>query len=85
MLIKAIIFAGEQGDLELTRTSTGAHVTQDHEVIADFIWTDSRETRYEKATDVATRLYGRDRRGRAKATNSMIHDVLNEIERVMGR
>jgi hypothetical protein len=29
-------------------------------------------------------VYGTDRRGRAAATNSMVHDVLNEIERVAG-
>ena len=39
---------------------------------------------FAKATEVAKVVYGTDRRGRAAATNSMIHDVMNEIERVAG-
>ena len=37
-----------------------------------------------KAVEVAKAVYGTDRRGRAAATNSMVHDVLNEMERVAG-
>ena len=53
-------------------------------VIAEFRRDESREARYAKACIVATRVYGTDRHGRPAATNSMIHDVMNEIERVAG-
>jgi hypothetical protein len=45
---------------------------------------EDRDRRYAKAAEVARYVYGADRRGRAAATNSMIHDVLNEMERVAG-
>ena len=38
----------------------------------------------EPGAEVAKFVYGTDRQGRAAATNSMVHDVLNEMERVAG-
>lgn len=51
-----------------------AHITRDED----------RDARYAKAVEVAKVVSGTDRRGRAAATNSMVHDVLNEMERVAG-
>jgi hypothetical protein len=52
--------------------------------IAHIARDENRESRYAKAAEVAKVVYGTDRRGRAAATNSMVHDVLNEMERVAG-
>lgn len=52
--------------------------------IAHIARDEDRESRYAKATEVAKVVYGTDRRGRAAATNSMVHDVMNEMERVAG-
>ena len=55
-------------------TKTGLATTRDED----------RDDRYAKAVEVAKVVYGTDRCGRAAATNSMVHDVLNEMERVAG-
>jgi hypothetical protein len=52
--------------------------------IAHIARDEDREARYAKAVEVAKAVYGTDRRGRAAATNSMVHDVLNEMERIAG-
>ena len=93
MNIKTIVIAGIQEDIKITRTDAGATVSverfkraagkHDH-VIAEVGRDEDRDTRYAKAVEVAKAVYGTDRRGRAAATNSMVHDVLNEIERVAG-
>lgn len=93
MNIKTIVIEGVQDDVKITRTDAGAVVTVDRftrsagkhdHVIADVGRDEDREARYAKAAEVAKVVYGTDRRGRANATNSMVHDVLNEIERVAG-
>ncbi|MBX3497765.1 MAG: hypothetical protein KF769_16140 [Parvibaculum sp.] len=93
MNIKTIVIAGVQEDIKITRTDAGATVSverftraagkHDH-VIAEVGREEDRDARYAKAVEVAKAVYGTDRRGRAAATNSMVHDVLNEIERVAG-
>ena len=45
---------------------------------------DDREYRFAVAYNAAKLIYGVDRRGEPNATNSMIHDVISEIERVAG-
>ena len=93
MTIKTIVIAGNDEDIKITRTDAGATVSVERhsrsagkhdKVLADFGRDESREARYAKACIVAMHVYGSDRRGRPAATNSMIHDVMNEIERVAG-
>ena len=93
MTIKTIVIEGINQDITISRTERGAEVTvaerlsssAEHTVcIAHIAREDDRGSRYAKATEVAKYIYGTDRRGRASATNSMIHDVLNEMERVAG-
>ncbi len=93
MTIKTIVIEGVDQDITIRRTERGAEVTIEQHTrragkqdicIAHIARDENRESRYAKATEVAKVVYGTDRRGRAAATNSMIHDVLNEIERVAG-
>ncbi len=93
MLIKAIVIEGLEKDVRITRTDAGASVTVDrfsrqagkhNQVIAVIGRDEDRDARYAKATEVARVVYGTDRRGRPQGTNSMIHDLLGEIERVAG-
>ncbi len=84
MFIKTITIEGVEGDVEITRTDEGALVTSGDRVLCAVTRTEPSETRYAKAREVAKVVCGTDRRGRPNATNSMIHDVLNEIERVAG-
>lgn len=44
---------------------------------------DTDEAKWMLAETAAGVIYGTDRKGRALATNSMIHDLLREIERVV--
>ncbi|MCC6907039.1 MAG: hypothetical protein IT430_03780 [Phycisphaerales bacterium] len=84
MNIKAIVIEGTNGDVEITRTATGAQATRNHDIIAEVSRGDDREDRYASAVSVARAIYRADRRGGAAATNSMVHAVLDQIERVAG-
>ncbi len=84
MVIKSIVIGGARGDVEIARTETGAYACEGEICIAAFTRDEDRDARYAKAAEVAKAVYGTDRRGRPAATNSMIHDVLREIERVAG-
>ena len=93
MNIKTIVIEGQEKDVKISRTERGAEVTIEQNTrhagrqnicIAHIARGEDRETRYAKAVEVAKVVYGTDRRGRAAATNSMVHDVLNEMERVAG-
>lgn len=93
MTIKTIVIEGIDQDISIRRTERGAEVTVEQHTrragrqnicIAHIARDENRESRYAKATEVAKVVYGTDRRGRAAATNSMVHDVMNEIERVAG-
>ena len=42
------------------------------------------ETQFEYADCVAAEIWGRDRKGRAAATNSMIHDVWGILKQIAG-
>ena len=93
MTIKTIVIKGIDQDISIRRTLRGAEVTIEQHTrragkqdicIAHIARDENRESRYAKATEVAKVVYGTDRRGQAAATNSMIHDVMNEIERVAG-
>ena len=93
MTIKTIVIEGIDQDISIRRTERGAEVTVEQHTrragkqdicIAHIARDENRESRYAKATEVAKLVYGTDRHGRPAATNSMIHDVLNEMERVAG-
>jgi len=93
MNIKTIVIEGVEQDITIRRTERGAEVTIEQFTrragrqdicIAHIARDDDRDARYAKAAEVAKVVYGTDRRGRAAATNSMVHDVMNEIERVAG-
>lgn len=93
MTIKAIVIEGIDQDISIRRTERGAEVTIEQHTrragkqdicIAHIARDENRESRYAKATEVAKVVYGTDRRGRAAATNSMVHEVLTEMERVAG-
>ena len=93
MTIKTIVIEGIDQDISIRRTERGAEATIEQHTrragrqdicIAHITRDEDRESRYAKAAEVAKVVYGTDRRGRAAATNSMVHDVLNEMERVAG-
>jgi len=89
MFIKQITIEGVEGDVEILRIDGGALITSDNDILCEVRAEEDREKRYWKAYEVARIVCGqaRDRRTRKmvpNATNSMIHDVLNEIERVAG-
>jgi hypothetical protein len=87
MFIKQITIEGVEGDVEILRIDGGALVTESgggNRILCEVRADEDRESRFTKACEVAKVVCGRDRRGRPNATNSMIHDVLNEIERVAG-
>ena len=93
MNIRSIVIEGHEKDVKISRTERGAEVTIEQNsrhagrqdvCIAHIARDEDRDARYAKAVEVAKAVYGTDRRGRPAGTNSMIHDVLNEIERVAG-
>ena len=83
MFIKQIVIEGVVGDVEIRRTEHGAIVIA-NDVEVEVARDDSREDRYAVAFNAAKVICGTTKRGEPNATNSMIHDVLSEIERVAG-
>jgi len=81
MFIKQIIIEGVEGDVAIRRTGCGAEVIV-NDVSFDIDRDDSREERFGVAWNATKILCGETKRGEPNATNSMIHDVLREIERV---
>lgn len=84
MTIKSIVIEGMEGDIDISRTTTGAHAMLGHVCIAHITREETAESRYAKAKVVAGAIYGTGRKGNVNATNSMIHGVLQEMERVAG-
>lgn len=89
MFIRQIVIEGAEGDVEIRRDDGGPEGRPGALVIANGVEQfvgrdDSREQRWGVACNAARVLCGSTRRGEPNATNSMIHDVLNEIERVAG-
>jgi len=89
MFIKQITIEGVEGDVEILRIENGALITSGNDILCEVRADEDREKRFWKAYEVARVVCGqvRDRRTRKmvpNATNSMIHDVLHEIERVAG-
>lgn len=83
MFIKKIVIEGVEGDVEIRRTNSGAIVTA-NEVDAEISRDMSREDRYAVAWSAAKVICGELRNGKPNATNSMIHDILDQIDRVAG-
>jgi len=83
MFIKQITIEGVEGDVEVRQTDRGAVVIA-NDVEIEVGRDDSREERFTVAYNAAKVICGTTRKGDPNATNSMIHDVLNEIERVAG-
>jgi hypothetical protein len=87
MQIKSITIASQDPctpDIEIAAIEGGVLITTGDAVICEVRENEPREHRFQKAMAVARLIYGTDRKGRANATNSMIHDVLQEIERIAG-
>jgi hypothetical protein len=83
MFIKRIVLEGVEGDVEITRTERGAAVAA-NDVEIGVARTDSSEDRYAVAYNAAKVLCGTTRRGEPNATHSMVHEVLDLIDRVAG-
>ena len=83
MIITHITIQGVEDDLTIRRTDTGALVST-HDVDVAFDRTLDADERYSIAYHAAKVVCGTTRRGEPNATNSMIHDILNEIQRVAG-
>jgi hypothetical protein len=90
MRINAIEIDGDMGLVAITRTETGAAITlgaggtgDGAFLVCEIGRDESRDARYAKARTVAGAVYGTTR-GKPNATNSMVHDVMNEIDRVAG-
>ncbi|MEO0513578.1 MAG: hypothetical protein AAF108_11920 [Planctomycetota bacterium] len=83
MFIKKIVIEGVEGDVEISRTETGAVVTA-NDIDAEIDRDMTREDRYAVAWNAAKVICGKTNRGEPNATNSMIHDVLDQIDRVAG-
>lgn len=89
MFIKTMTIQGVEGDVEIAHTDDGALITSGNKILCEVLRSEPREARFAKAYEVARVVCGqcRERRtGRTvpNATNSMIHDVCNEIDRVAG-
>ncbi len=93
MFIKTIVIEGVEGDVKISRTERGAEVTVEQFTrragrqdvcIAHVARDDGPEARYAQAVEAAKAILGADRKGRPNGTNSMVHEVLSEIERVAG-
>jgi len=83
MFIKQITIEGVEGDVEIHAADYGCQVIA-NDVVAEVARTDSDEDRRAVAYNAAKVICGTTRKGEPNATNSMIHDILREIERVAG-
>lgn len=97
MRIRSIVIEGDRGHVEIAGTEAGAVVGTgqclparpqrlaefQRRVVCEVGREEDREDRFEKACQVAGVLYGATR-GKPNATNSMVHDVLDLIDRVAG-
>jgi hypothetical protein len=84
MFIKSIVIEGFDGDVEIIHLDTGALVTTGNRILCEVRKDEPKESRYAKAREVAKVVCGTTKNGAPNATNSMVHDVLNEMERVAG-
>jgi len=83
MTITRITIKGVEGDVEIHAADYGAQILY-ADVCLELARGSSDEERWVAARGAAMAIYGVDRKGRPNATNSMIHSVQTEIERVAG-
>jgi len=83
MTIKQITIKGANGDVEIHAADYGAQILFG-ETCLELSRHSGDEERWTAARSTAKAIYGSDRCGRPNATNSMIHSVQTEIERVAG-
>lgn len=83
MFIKQITIEGVIDDVTIRHTESGAIVSA-NDINVEFDRDADREERFGIAYNVARIICGETKRGDPNATNSMIHDILREIERVAG-
>ncbi len=84
MFYKQIVIEGVEGDVAITHTDEGAAVSAGGRVLCQVGRREDEQARFAKAYEVAKVVCGADAKGRPSATNSMICDVMTEIERVAG-
>lgn len=84
MFIHAIEIEGVDENVRVERTHEGARALVNGRVLFEVAKDEPREARFAKATQAAGYICGRDGQGRVAATNSMLHDVLDAIDRVAG-
>jgi len=84
MFIRSIEIDGVEENVTITHTDHGALVTAGNRVLFEMQRTEDRDSRWAKTLIAAAIILGRDKRGNPAGTNSMIHEVLTEIERVAG-
>ena len=83
MTITQITIKGVKGDVEIHAADYGAQILY-ADVCIELARGAHDHERWIAAQRAALAIYGADRHGRPNATNSMIHSVLTEIERVAG-
>jgi hypothetical protein len=84
MFIRSIEIDGVEENITIAHTDHGALAMAGNRVLFEMQRTEPPESRYAKAYEAAKLICGRDKSGRPCATNSMIHEVLAELERVAG-
>ena len=84
MFIKSMVVEGVDGNLAITREDGGAVITANGKVLCRVGMTEAADSRYAKAREVAKVVCGTDLRGEPCATNSMVHEVMSEIDRIAG-
>jgi len=83
MTIKQMTIHGADGDVEIRDADYGAQILFGQTCI-ELPRHSSDEERWATATATAKAIYGSDRCGRPRCTNSEIHGVRIEIERIAG-
>ncbi len=83
MTITQITIKGVNGDVEIHAADYGAQILFG-ETCLELARGSSDEERWTAATSTAKAIYGSDRHGRPRCTNSEIHAVRLEIERIAG-
>lgn len=83
MTIKQITIKGVNGDVEIHAADYGAQILFG-ETCLKLARGASDYERWTAAVAAAKAIYGADRHGHPNATNSMLHSVRTEIERVAG-
>ena len=84
MYIRSIEIDGVEENVTFAHTDEGVLATAGNRVLFEMKRTEDRESRWAKALIAAVPILGTDKQGRPAGTNSMIHEILTELERVAG-